>query len=164
MGEVTSQSVVTIWSPFCGYKKVAHTRLPSVELRSWSRFLAVGLQVTWVINPAVGCHYFPPGLQLPRQPLRGLLPISLLGEERHGSFLTELIGWRFLKHVVKWPQWSHLILCTYCKRMLYLIVVQSHRRRLSRTVKQLQSRIVQLETRERELLDVLALKVLIISD
>jgi len=48
--------------------------------------------------------------------------------------------------------------------MLYLIVVQSHRRRLSRTVKQLQSRIVQLETRERELIDVLALKVLIISD
>jgi len=31
----------------------------------------------------VGCHYFPPGLQLPPQPLRGLLPISLLGEQRH---------------------------------------------------------------------------------
>jgi len=27
--------------------------------------------------------YFPPGLQLPPQPLRGLLPISLLGEQRH---------------------------------------------------------------------------------
>jgi len=38
--------------------------------RSWSRFLAVSLQVTWVINPAVGCHYFPLGLQLPSQPLR----------------------------------------------------------------------------------------------
>jgi len=36
-----------------------------------------------VINPAVGCHYFPPGLQLPPQPLRGLLPILLLGEQRH---------------------------------------------------------------------------------
>ena len=24
---------------------------------------------------AVGCHYFPPGLQLPLQPLRGLLPV-----------------------------------------------------------------------------------------
>ena len=34
-------------------------------------------------NPAVGCHYFPPGPQLPSQPLRGLLPISLLGEQRH---------------------------------------------------------------------------------
>ena len=63
--------------------KVAHTRLPSVWFRSWSRFLAVSLQVTWVINQAVGCHYFPPGLQLPPQPLRGLLAISLLGEQRH---------------------------------------------------------------------------------
>ena len=33
--------------------------------------------------PAVGCHYFPPGPQLPLQLLRGLLPISLLGEQRH---------------------------------------------------------------------------------
>jgi len=39
-----------------------YTRLPSVGFRSWSRFLAVSLQVTWVINPTVGCHYFPPGL------------------------------------------------------------------------------------------------------
>ena len=66
-------------------KKVAHTRLPSVGFRSWSRFLAVSLQAMWVTNPAVGCHcvlpfssvnkkiiyYFPPGLQLPPQPLRG---------------------------------------------------------------------------------------------
>jgi len=29
--------------------------------------------------------YFPPGLQLPSQPLRGLLPISLLGEQRHNG-------------------------------------------------------------------------------
>jgi len=34
-------------------------------------------------NPAVGCHYFPPGPQLPSQPLRGLLPISLLSEQSH---------------------------------------------------------------------------------
>ena len=52
-----------------------HSRLPSIGFRSWSRFLAVSLQVTWVINQAVGCQYFPPGLQLPPQPLRGLLPI-----------------------------------------------------------------------------------------
>ena len=45
--------------------KVAHTRLPSVGFWSWSQFLAVSLQVTWVINPAVGFHYFPPGPQLP---------------------------------------------------------------------------------------------------
>ena len=70
---------------FCYIKKVkvAHTRLPSVGYRSWSRFLAASLQVTWFINLAVGCHYFPPGLQLPSQPLRGLLIISLLGEQRH---------------------------------------------------------------------------------
>jgi len=34
-------------------------------------------------NPAVGCHYFPPGLQLPPQSVRGLLPILLFGEQRH---------------------------------------------------------------------------------
>jgi len=50
---------------------------------SWSRFLAVSLQVTWIINPAVGCHYFPPGLQLPPQPF--LLPILLLGKQRHNG-------------------------------------------------------------------------------
>jgi len=66
--------------------KVAHTRLLSVGFWSWSRFFAVSLQVTWVINPAVGCHYFPPGLQLPPQPLRGLLPILLLGEQRHNGY------------------------------------------------------------------------------
>jgi len=62
--------------------KIADTRLPSVGLRSWSRLLAVSLQETWVINPAVACHYFPPGPQLPSQPLWGLLPTSLLGEQR----------------------------------------------------------------------------------
>ena len=62
------------------YLKVDHTRLLSVGFRSWSRFLAVSLQVTWVIYPAVGCRYFPPGLQLPPQPLRGLLPVSLIGD------------------------------------------------------------------------------------
>ena len=63
--------------------KLAHTRSPSVGFRSRSQFLAVSLQVTWVTNPAVGCHYFSPGLQLPSQPLRGLLPILLLVEQRH---------------------------------------------------------------------------------
>ena len=42
-------------------KKVqgAHTQIPSIGFQSWSQFLAVSLQVTWVINP-VGRHYFPP--------------------------------------------------------------------------------------------------------
>jgi len=66
-------------------KKVNRTRLPSVGFQSWSWFLAVSLQVTWVINLALGCHYFPPSLKLSWQPLRGLLPISLLGEKRHNG-------------------------------------------------------------------------------
>jgi len=61
----------------CKKVKAARSRLPS-GFRSWSRFSAVSLQVMWVLNPAVGCHYFPSGLQLPPQPLRGLLPILLL--------------------------------------------------------------------------------------
>ena len=36
-----------------------------------------------VINPAVGYHSFSPDLQLPVQPFRGLLPVSLPGEQRH---------------------------------------------------------------------------------
>jgi len=34
-------------------------------------------------KPGGRLPYFPPGLQLPLQPLRGLLPISLTGEQRH---------------------------------------------------------------------------------
>jgi len=45
----------------------------------------VSLQVTSVVNPAVDCRYILPGLQLPPQPLRGLLPILLLGEQRHNG-------------------------------------------------------------------------------
>ena len=40
---------------------VAHTWLRSIGFWSWSRFLAVSLQMTWIINPTVGCRYFPPG-------------------------------------------------------------------------------------------------------
>ena len=36
-------------------------------------------------NSTAGCHYFPPGLQLPQQPSRGLLSILLLGEQRHNG-------------------------------------------------------------------------------
>jgi len=66
--------------------KGSHTRLPSVGFRSWSRFLAVSLQVMWVTNPAIGCHYFPPGPQLPPQPLRTLIPVLLLDEQRHNGY------------------------------------------------------------------------------
>ena len=76
----------TVWAVWCLKKvKVADSRLPSVGFQSWSRFLAVNLHVTWIINPKVGCHYFLPGLQLPPQPLRGLLPVLLLGEQRYSG-------------------------------------------------------------------------------
>jgi len=44
----------------------------------------------WVINPTVGCHYFPPGPQLPSQPLRELLSILLLGDQRHNECVNSL--------------------------------------------------------------------------
>ena len=40
------------------------------------------------LNPTVGRHYFPPGLQLTPQPSRGLLPVLpvlLPGEQRHNG-------------------------------------------------------------------------------
>jgi len=70
--------------------KVAHTRLPSVGF---------GADPGSCSQPAgnvshkpggrtdshlfTGTHYFLPGLQLPSQPLTGLLPISLHGEQKH---------------------------------------------------------------------------------
>jgi len=48
--------------------KIVHIRLLSVGFRSWSWFLAISLQVTCVINSAIGCHYFPSGPQLPPPP------------------------------------------------------------------------------------------------
>ena len=34
-------------------------------------------------KPSGSCHYLPPGLQLLSQPLRGLIPVLLLGEQRY---------------------------------------------------------------------------------
>ena len=84
---VVLEKCACVFCTRCSSKKltVAYTRLPSVGFRSWSRFLAVSLQGTWIINPTVGCHYFPPGLQLPPQPLRGLLPVLQLGEQGHNG-------------------------------------------------------------------------------
>ena len=79
---VEEQPLVEQVIPMTGIKCSPYS-ITELGFRSWSWFLAVSQQVTWVINPAVGCHYFPPGLQLPSQPLRGLLPILLLGEQRH---------------------------------------------------------------------------------
>jgi len=41
---------------------------PSVGLRADPGVQAVSLQVPVSHPAAVGCHYFPPGLQLPSQP------------------------------------------------------------------------------------------------
>ena len=78
------------------YKKVAHTRLPSVGFRSWSRFLAVSLQVTCVINPAVGCHYL-----IAAKLVTALLRVSGVtaglaesnGSLPSGLWLTSPAGW-----------------------------------------------------------------------
>ena len=43
----------------------------------------LGSQPAGDVSHKPGCHYFPPSLQLRSQPLRGLLPIWLLGEQRH---------------------------------------------------------------------------------
>ena len=71
-------------------KIVAHTRLPSVGFRSWARFLVVSLQVTWVINAAVVCHYFPPGQQLPSQPWDNRWDIDHQITRVIGSWVTEV--------------------------------------------------------------------------
>jgi len=66
------------------------------RVRRWFWFFAVSLKVTWVINLAVGCHYFPPGLQLPPQPLRGLLPIWLLDDVSITTWLAAAKLGRFV--------------------------------------------------------------------
>jgi len=43
----------------------------------------LGSQPAGGVSHKPGCHYFPPDPQLPPQPIRGLLPIWLLGDQRH---------------------------------------------------------------------------------
>jgi len=64
----------------CKKVKVAHTCID--EHRVPELIPVLGSQPAGDVShkPAVVCHYFPPGLQLP---VRGLLPVSLLGEQRH---------------------------------------------------------------------------------
>ena len=45
----------------------------------------LGIRPAGDVSHKPGCHYFPPRLQLPPQPLRGLLPVFLLGEQRHNG-------------------------------------------------------------------------------
>jgi len=50
--------------------KVVPHSITSVSHGADPGFLAVSLQVTLVINPVVGCYYFPPGPRLLSQPKR----------------------------------------------------------------------------------------------
>ena len=58
----------------------------------------------WVINPAVDCQYFPPGLQLPPQPLRRLLPILLLCKQN--KWWGAGMVWSEVQTCI-WPSWCH---------------------------------------------------------
>jgi len=70
------------WS--CTNKKDKGSPYSTAEHRVQQLIPVLGSQPAGdIINQAVGCHYFLPGPQLPLQPLRGLLAISLLGEQRH---------------------------------------------------------------------------------
>ena len=71
--------------------KVADTRLPSVGFQSWSWFLAVGLQVTSVINPAVGCLYFLQACSYPHNPLEGCYKFCCLVNTGCGTVCLRLL-------------------------------------------------------------------------
>jgi len=65
-----------------GYKKSKGSPYSIAERRVPELIPVLGSQPADDVSHktgGIGCHYFPPGLQLPSQPLRGLLPISLLG-------------------------------------------------------------------------------------
>jgi len=65
-----------------------------------SVFLAVSPLVTLVINPVVGCHYFPPGLRLLSQPKRSSpwpVPNYTGWRQRHAGVLSNL-----LKTTMQW--------------------------------------------------------------
>jgi len=88
--------------------KVAHTRLPILWFRSWSQFLTVSLQVTRVINLVVGCHYFPPGLQLLPQPLRAVTNFAAWLTEARWVWTVCL---RLLPDSVATSIWIRALLC-----------------------------------------------------
>ena len=74
-------------APSSAYKKDKVSRYSNTERRVPELIPVLGSQPAGDVihkpGPAVGHHYFSPGLQLPSQPLRRLLPISLFGKQRH---------------------------------------------------------------------------------
>lgn len=67
--------------------KLADTRRSNIVLVPDARLQAVGLQVLWIVNPAVGWHRFLPGLWLPSQPL-GVAGLYLRQTEQLLKFST----------------------------------------------------------------------------
>jgi len=67
---------------YTGKKTGKGSQYSITERRVLELILVLGSQLAGDVSHKPG-HYFPPGLQLPLQPLRGLIPISLLGEQRH---------------------------------------------------------------------------------
>jgi len=78
--------IVNLLFVICKKVKVAHTRFTE---RTVPELIPVlGSQPAGDVNhepDGIGCHYFPPGQQSPPLPLRGLLPILLLGEQWHNG-------------------------------------------------------------------------------
>ena len=70
---------------YLGYKQGKGSPYSITERRVPELIPVLGSQPAGNVShkPGGSCHYFPPGLQLPPQPLRGLLPILLLSEQRH---------------------------------------------------------------------------------
>ena len=66
-------------------KKVKGSPYSITERRVPELIPVLGSQPAGDVSHKPCCHYFPPGWQLPPQPLRGLLPILLLGEQRHSG-------------------------------------------------------------------------------
>ena len=67
------------------YKLVKGSPYSVTERRVPELIPVLGSQSAGDVNhkPGGRLHYFPSGLQLSPQPLRGLLPILLLGAQRH---------------------------------------------------------------------------------
>jgi len=74
------------WAIIQRCKKVKVAQYSIAESKVPELILVLGSQPAGDMSHkpgGIGCHYFLPGLKLASRPLRGLLPISLLGEQRH---------------------------------------------------------------------------------
>ena len=86
-------------------------------------FLAVSPQVTLVINPAVGCRYFPPRLRLLSQPKRSpqLRPLPFKGLMPLLKMTSSSFRYENRQRKLKW--WSYN---GYMARKTVLLIMFSH--------------------------------------